>query len=143
MWGARIQLFRYMVTGGSAFVFDIVTLYLFKECFHWRPYLAIVVNQVIIFAYIFCMNKYWSFKATGVTHEQLTRFFILAAANYLFAVLWMWLFTEHWPLHIVDHTKDYLLVHMINVALSVGWNFLLYKHWVYADKTIKGQTTTL
>ncbi len=133
IWDSRDQVLRYMATGGSAFVFDIVTLYLFKEYFQWRPFVAIIVNQVIIFIYIFLLNKHWSFKAGGETHEQLVRFFILAASNYLFAILWMWLFTEHWPVHVFGPSQDYLLVHMVNVALSVGWNFLLYKHWVYRN----------
>lgn len=130
-----MQFLRYATIGGSSFAFDIATLYFFKEFLHWRPFVAIIVNQVIIFIYIFFMNKYWSFKAGGETREQLIRFFVLSASNYAFAIFWMWLFTEYWPVHVFGPRNDYLLVRMVNVTLSVCWNFFLYKYWVYQENT--------
>jgi len=124
-WHAREQFVRYFITGCSGVILDMATLYSFKEFFHLRPVVAVIFNQMIIAGYIFTLNKYWSFKAVGLSHKQLIRFLIVLFFNYLLAILWMW-FWNH-LLHL-----NYLLVRLANIALSVGWNFLLYKIWVFS-----------
>jgi putative flippase GtrA len=52
------------------------------------------------------------------------RFYTLAVVNYLISVAWIQGF--HSWLGI-----NYLVARTANIALAVGWNFLLYKHWVY------------
>ena len=123
-WSLRREFIRYFVIGTSGVVLDIGTLYLLKEYVHLRPVVAVVLNQIFLVNYAFFLNKLWAFKAKGVTHRQMIKFFILAGFNYLFSVGWMWFFNE------VRHF-NYLLVRIIGIILSVGWNFLLYKHWVY------------
>ena len=120
----RAQFIRYFITGCSAFCLDIGLLYVLKEYVHMRPFLAIVVYQIFVLSYIFLLNKYWSFKARGVTRKQLIRFMVVAVANYLIAIAWMWFFNEKMQIY-------YLLSRIANVSLSVVWNFFLYRYWVY------------
>lgn len=126
----RQELLRYFVTGVTAVILDILTLYIFKEYFHLRPVLAVVINQILILNYVFFINKYWSFEEkNGSTHKQAIRFFILQAFNYCFSVFCMWLFNEK-----VGY--NYLLVRLATIILMTVWNFLLYKLWVYQDDKI-------
>lgn len=124
IWEHRAQFFRYFVVGGTAFILDMSSLYFIKEHFGLRPVQAVVINQAFILAYVFSLNKKWSFGAKGATQRQLIRFLTLAGGNYLVSVTWMWLFTEFFPVH-------YLIARVANIILATSWNFLLYKYWVY------------
>ncbi|HLD34312.1 MAG TPA: GtrA family protein, partial [Patescibacteria group bacterium] len=77
--------------------------------------------------YGFLLNKYWAFKSKGIAQQQMIRYYLLALANYLFSITWMWFFHDHLG-------YNYLLIRIANIALAVAWNFLLYKHWVYHEK---------
>lgn len=123
-WPHRYQFLRYFVTGVSAVILDIGTLYILKEFFHLAPVTATMVNQILLVNYVFFVNKKWSFGASGNTHRQIVRFYILSAMNYVISVAWMWLGHDVFEFH-------YLLVRIANIILAVGWNFLLYKFWVY------------
>lgn len=120
----RHQFVRYFIIGFSGVFLDVGTLYLLKEYLHFRPVVAVIINGILLINYVFFLNKYWAFKSTGVTHKQIVRFFLLAGVNYVIAVGWMYIFNEKLGL-------NYLLVRVANIALSVTWNFLLYKYWVY------------
>ncbi len=126
-WSMRHQFVRYFVIGIGAVVLDVGSLYLLKEYLHLRPVVAVIINGVFILNYVFFLNKYWAFKSTGITHKQMIRFFILAGINYGIAIGWMYFFNHKFGL-------NYLLVRLANIALSVAWNFLLYKFWVYKQE---------
>ena len=127
LWLHRDQFVRYFSVGISALFFDMLSLWILKEFFGLLPVVAVVVNQAFILLYVFLMNKKMSFKAGGEAHKQMIKFLTVALGNYIFAVLWMWLFNHKFGF-------NYLLVRMANIALAVSWNFLLYKEWVYRVK---------
>lgn len=128
---------QYFIVGCSAFVLDFLTLIFFREVLGMHPVAAVALNQILAVTYVFLLNKYWSFKSTGQTGRQVIRFFVLMTFNYLFAIFWMWFFTKHVTvnLHVElwGKVRDlwYLLVRMVNIMLSVSWNFFIYKFWVY------------
>ena len=124
LFSIRKQLTHYFITGISAFILDISTLLLFTEIFHWRPYIAVVANQIITTIYVFSLNKYWTFKSRSQTGRQIFRFSVVYLYNYIFAIVWMWVGSEK-----LGH--NYLGVRIANIILSVLWNFLLYKYFVY------------
>jgi len=130
LWAARFQFIKYFITGIIAVVLDIASLYALKEYLHLRPVTAVVINQIFILNYVFFTNKYWSFKAQGTTGKQAIRFLIVAGWNYLFAIFWMWLWTEKSNFEL---PYFYLLARTANIALAVAWNFLLYRYWVYRE----------
>ncbi len=120
----RKEFTKYFIIGISAFLADIGSLYFLKEYLHFSPTLAVVINQPVIVTGVFLLNKHWSFKAVGVTHRQMIKFLILAVFNYLFSVVWIYLLHDRFGVY-------YLYARTLNIALSVAWNFLLYKYWVY------------
>ncbi len=123
-WTHRDQFIRYFTIGVSAYLLDIGTLYLFKEKLHVRETLAVIMNQPIIIIYVFLLNRFWSFKSTGIAYKQLVRFFVVAGSNYLIATAWIWLISEQLGV-------QYILARTANIILAISWNFLLYKYWVY------------
>lgn len=120
----RRQFGQYFITGISGAVLDFGSLYVFKEKFNLHPVTAVVINQILCLTYIFLLNKFWTFKATGQTREQLIRFAQVYVFNYTVAIGWMWVAYSHWH-------WNYLLARFANIAVAVMWNFLLYKYWVY------------
>lgn len=124
LWAARREFAKYFITGCSAFVLDIGSLYLLKERANFSPVAAVVVNQAFLLNYVFFINKRWSFRSKGITHKQMVKFYMLAGGNYAFSVVWIWFFSHFLNVH-------YLIARVGNIVLAVGWNFLLYKHWVY------------
>ncbi len=126
---ARKQLFRYFVVGTSGFGLDFLTLVGFKELLGLSPTLAVVCNQAIVLAYNFTLNKYWSFESKAMPRKQLVRYLTLAAWNYIFSVTAMYLLNELFGMH-------YVLARMLSVMVMVSWNFLLYRHWVYAEAVV-------
>lgn len=124
LWSLRNEFAKYFIIGISAFFADVGSLYLLKEYLHFSPTLAVVINQPILILGVFYLNKHWSFKAGGVTHKQMLKFGILSVFNYLFSVVWIYLLHERFGVY-------YLYARTLNIALAVGWNFLLYKYWVY------------
>jgi len=127
LWSMRHQFARYFIIGLGGVVLDIGSLYLLKEYLHLRPVIAVIVNGIFLLNYVFFLNKYWTFKSQGVTHKQVIQFFILSGINYGISIGWMYIFN-----HIFGF--NYLLVRLSNIALSVAWNFLLYKYWVYKQE---------
>lgn len=129
LWSIRAQFIRYFITGGTGVVLDLVSIFILKEYLHIRPVIAVVINQIFVLAYIYLLNKYWSFRAGGFIGQQLPRFMLLAAGNYMFAISWMWVLTENFHVY-------YILARVMNIALSACWNFLLYRFFVYAPPRV-------
>ncbi len=138
-WAHRVQFSRYFITGFSAFLLDIGSLFVLREFFHLSKVVAVALNQLFLLNYVFVVNKYWSFKALGVTHHQMVRFYLVAGANVIFSIGWMWFFTELFHVDLLLGTilhqakNGYLFIRTCNIALAVAWNFVLYKYWVYAS----------
>ncbi|HYE60171.1 MAG TPA: GtrA family protein [Candidatus Kapabacteria bacterium] len=126
-WSVRHQFIKYFIVGASGVILDIGTLTLLKEVFGIMPVLAVVLNQILLLAYNFSLNKYWSFRNREIPHRQLIRYLILAGWNYTFSVGTMYIFS-----HAYDF--DYRLVRIGSIMVMTLWNFILYKHWVYTSK---------
>ena len=121
---SRVQFSKYFIIGVSSLLLDIISLFVFKQYLGIKPTIAVIFNQFFILNYVFLLNKYWSFGTRGMGHRQVVRFYILAGFNYLFSIAWMFVLNEQFNM-------NYLLTRIINIALAVSWNFVLYKKWVY------------
>lgn len=128
LWSMRAQFIRYFIIGINGVVLDILTLWLLKKYLNVNPTVAVVINQIFLINYVFLLNKYWAFKARGMGHKQIVKFYLVAGLNYLISVAWMWFFNHQ--LH-----YNYIAVRIVNIALAVSWNFLLYKYFVYANSS--------
>jgi putative flippase GtrA len=119
------QFIKYAIVGGSGVLLDLVTFTFFTEIVLLLPWIAVACNQIIVIGYNFSLNKYWSFRNTTLPHWQFVRYMMLACGNYIFGVGMMYLFNEQLGI-------NPYIVRISTITLSVGWNFLLYKHWVFA-----------
>lgn len=124
---ARKHFFRYCVVGGSAFLLDIWSFSLLHNTVELPATVSVALNQVAIFFYVFFLNKHWSFSNSSAAKSQFAKFLALTVFNYIVSVVIMYL------LHDI-RGYDALTVRVMSIAVVVCWNFLLYKHWVYAKE---------
>lgn len=117
---------RYFVVGITGLIMDVGLLYIASEWFHLPPTHALFGTQIVVIAYVFFMNRQWSFQSAGAKHRQFIKFLIVLGFNYLIGVSAMYLGHDKLGIH-------YEIVRVTTVALSVSWNFLLYNYWVYRD----------
>lgn len=118
------EFLRYFIVGSTSVLLDVGTLYILKQVLGWSAVMAVVINQIIIWIYVFFLNKFWTFSSKGNLTKQMIRYFILAIINYIIAIVWMWTLNG-----ILG--QNYLLVRMSNIVLATIWNFILYKIFVY------------
>jgi len=130
LWNVRVQFVKYCTVGSSAVLLDMGLLILFTDVFHWSAVLSVAVNQIFLIGYTFGLNKYWSFQNKDMPHKQLARYVTLVVANYTLSVGAMYVFHDQIGF-------DYRLVRLGSIAVMVSWNFLLYKHWVYANEEVR------
>lgn len=128
-WTLRHQFIKYFLIGSSGFILDILTLVALKEILGLNPVIAVVINQFFMINYIFFLNKHWTFKARGITKDQMVRFWVLMLWNYTFAILIMWIGS-------VLLEINYIYVRILSIAVVVSWNFILYKYWVFMETKV-------
>ena len=129
LWSLRRQFAKYFITGTSGVILDMITLIILKELVGLSATIAIIINQPLLLIFIFCLNKYWSFRDKAQPHKQIVRFLILAGLNYLFGISVMYIFNH-------KLNFDYRLVRICSIAIMVCWNFFLYKYWVYKQDVV-------
>jgi putative flippase GtrA len=83
-WMNRKQFLKYFITGFSAFILDIGSLFILVDKLGLNKVLSTVISQVFLLNYVFFINKWWSFKSSGTMHRKIVRFYILAASNAAF-----------------------------------------------------------
>ena len=124
---ARHSFMKYFMVGVVGFVMDLGTLTFFREQLGIAPYVAVMLNQIIVILFNFTANKIWSFKNKALPHKQFVRYMMLFAFNYTLAIFFMYLFNERVGI-------DYRLVRIGTIVLSMSWNFVLYRHWIFRER---------
>jgi len=125
LWGERIRISKYLISGFSAFGIDWGTYALCTRALHFNEYAANVLSVLMGATFAFLANKYWSFNRRENTGRQSRRFIALAIFNYIFQQ-----FGFVFALSIL-HIND-LIAKVLLIGIMVSWNFLIYKYWVYA-----------
>lgn len=118
------EFLRYFIIGVSSVLLDMGTLYCFKEFFGLAAIWSLVLNQLLVYCFVFFLNKFWTFSARGAVIKQIIRYCLLALLNYIIAIIWMYFFHNLLG-------ENYLLVRLANIILATIWNFLLYRFFVY------------
>ena len=119
------QLFWYLVVGGLTVVVDIGLLALLHESFGVPLGVATTVAFCTAVVVNFLLNRtaMSSWGSRGLTQHAL-RYGSLVVANYVITLA---------VVTTAGHVGDrYLVAKVAVVAASTLWNFLLYRHWVFA-----------
>lgn len=116
-------LFKYIFTGGMAFVLDFGLLYLFVSIFRLPagPSAAAAVIIATLFSYL--TQKYFTFKQRKQVASSALKYLILLVGNTLVTALVVQIFQSFLGLYLVGK--------IIVTAMITLWNYPLMKRWVY------------
>ena len=124
--GSRPLLFRYLLVGGLSIVIDVGLLYALHSIAGVQLSIATTVAFLVSLVFNFICNR---ISMAGSETEQLTRhafrYGLLVAANLAITVAVV-TGAEHIG-------APYVLGKLAVAAASTCWNFVLYRHWVFAQ----------
>ena len=126
----RIQLFRYLVSGGPAFLVDAGLLALLTECFgreHLLLWTAIAFAAGLVITYLFSIL--WVFDRRNMKSRaaEITVFALIGVSGLGLTELLMWLFADKAGMH-------YLVAKVATTVLVFFWNFAAKKLLLFRNK---------
>lgn len=127
----RHHFVRYLIVGGSTFVLDFGILYILHGKAGFGIAGATSVAYWVSIIYNFILNRYWTFdiKEKENLQKHITTYFILLVINYLFAVTFVSLASDH---------INYIYAKAIAVLVQMIWTYPVYKYLIFTkpiDKT--------
>ena len=117
-----IQLFKFGIVGGVAFVIDFIFLFLFKELLNFPIILANTLAFTISTIYNYIASVTWVFnvKKENDKKKQFITFIIFSAFGLLLNDLVMWILAEFVSIY-------YLLAKIVATAIVMVFNFITRK----------------
>ena len=124
----RIQLLRYFVSGGVAFLVDAGLLTLLTECFGQERLLVWTAIAFLVglgVTYLFSIA--WDNRSVKNKGVEAGIFVLIGVVGFFLTELFMWLFATKLDLH-------YLLSKVITTVLVFIWNFVAKKTILFKSK---------
>lgn len=118
------QLFRYLLSGGSAAFLELSSYTLMLWGGVWYM-LAASVSAGIGLLSAFVFHKHFAFRKKENTGSQLLRYIVLQGCNAVAQVTMVYVFVEFFGV-------DAFAAKILGIGVVVSWNFFLYKFFVYA-----------
>lgn len=125
--GARhAQLLRFLISGGTAFLANIVLIYLCTELLAIWYLISSIIAFVGAFVVSFSMQKFWTFKNREADRmkKQLGMSLLLALANLGINTLLMYALVEHAHMH-------YLSAVVLATLLIAVETYFVYKYIIF------------
>lgn len=95
---------------------------------------SIAIGGVIGAVFNFTVNRHWTFEGSKASHSpvgaQLARFVVVVAGSILLKSSGTWLFTTFLN---IDYKISRII---IDIAVSLGFNYVLQTYWVFKKKPI-------
>lgn len=126
---------KFLVVGGTGFIFNAIILRILVEGFSWRPYIANLVGAVVAIFSNYNLNNIWTFKHHKVTNPikyilKLLQFYLTSA----FGVIFIQTGTIFIGVHFITSQKDYFLYFLIGTGFLLVWNFFVYSKFIWKKK---------
>jgi putative flippase GtrA len=115
---------KYGIVGGSCFLLDIGSLYIFVEFVGINYLLAATLALGIATCMNYYLNRIWTFGSRTPVIWSFSKYVALLGFNYVLMIATLFIFVEFFGI-------NYLVVKSLFMSLIVLWNFLAYKFYVY------------
>ena len=122
-----IQLIRYCLSGGIAFIADFGLTVLLKEKGDVPPTLAATAGYIIGLIITYLLSIFWIFDQHRFSN-RMWEFLIFAGIGLIgiaITFLCMQLLSAHWQIH-------YIIAKLTAVVLTTLWNFLAKKYILFS-----------
>ena len=118
----KSRLLRYLVVGGTAYLIEMVSLYVLHNNFGFSSLAAVAISFWIGFIVAFFLQKFVAFqnhdKRPHVIASQLVGYAALVAWNYGFTLLAVKYFASH---------GSVFLIRTVVILIVTLWNYSIYK----------------
>jgi len=122
----HIQLFRYTIVGGIAFIVDFSSLFILTEFFHIYYLVSAAIAFLLGVITNYLLSIMWVFSRRSI-RSQWVEFFIFGIIGLIglgFNELFIWYFTEKVHFH-------YLSSKIISTVVVYCWNFFARKFTLF------------
>jgi putative flippase GtrA len=121
------MLTKYLISGGSAAVVDLVALYLFTDILHIWYVFSTALAFLIAFGVSFLMQKFWTFRDhnTDSVHKQAFFYLAVSVLNLFVNTGLVYAFVEYTGIH-------YLPAQIVTSAFIACESFFVYKFIIFA-----------
>jgi putative flippase GtrA len=122
-----IQLFRYTLVGGLAFLLDFGSLFVFTEYFHFYYLVSAAIAFTLGLITNYILSVTWVFEKRSVQSrwKEFAIFTLIGIIGLLSNELMLWFFTEIVRLH-------YLMSKIISAGIVYFWNFFARKFSLFS-----------
>jgi putative flippase GtrA len=117
-----IQIFKFGIVGGIAFVIDYVSLIVCKEVFHLNTLLAAAIAFTISVIYNYIDSVKWVFDVNKEKNEKanFVIFIVLSIVGLIITEIIMWFGTDVMKI-------SYLIIKIVATAIVMVFNFITRK----------------
>ncbi len=117
-----IQIFKFGIVGGTAFIIDFLFLYLFKEIFHLSVIIANTLSFVISLIYNYIASVKWVFEVNKNKDKRknMITFIVFSIIGLLLNDMIMWISTNKLSIY-------YLIAKIIATIIVMIFNFITRK----------------
>ncbi|MFJ4207190.1 GtrA family protein [Paenarthrobacter sp. NPDC089675] len=120
------SLFRFLLIGGLSFLVDLGLLALCYQVFGWPLWLATGAGFWGSFFFNYFLQRHFAFGGGGTAIGGVLRYSGLLAFNTLAVMGIVELFQFL--------GAGYVAGKVVATAVTMGWNYFIYKHWVFPQK---------
>ena len=122
----RHMIGRYLVSGGTATLLDIVLLYILTRFAHLWYLASAVLAFIVAFGVSFTLQKFWTFRdhATDGVHRQAGKYLAVSVFNLGLNTLLVYAFTDQ--LHLW-----YIFSQILAAGLIALVSFFVYKRFIF------------
>ncbi len=119
-------LIRYVISGGTAALVDIVILYIATEYFGVWYLASAVFAFTLAFIVSFLLQKFWAFRdtRTQAMHGQLFSYLGVLVVNMILNTWFIYYLVEHGNQH-------YVIAQIISGAVIALWSFFIYRFVIF------------
>lgn len=120
-----VQIFKFGIVGGTAFIIDFVFLFLFKELINLPILIANTLSFTISTIYNYIASIYWVFDVNkeNSKNKQFITFIVFSIIGLLLNDLIMWILTSLMTIY-------YLLSKIIATIIVMIFNFITRKKFL-------------
>lgn len=125
----HIGVFKYLVSGGTAFIVEYITFILIFYVFQATNIAyANAASYVLGFVVSFSLNRSWVFSVHSYKHslkKQILLYLSIGLLNLLFSTLAVSILSKEIPGY---------LAKIVSVILIAAWNYVIYKKVLFREK---------
>lgn len=121
-----VQIFRYLLSGGTAFVLDAGAMILLKEVWHIDYRVAAIMGVSIGLVYTYFLNAFWVFDERKLTNRwwEFWAFVLIGLVGIGLTWVCMQFFTDILGIH-------YVMSKLMTTAVISVWSFVVKKKFLF------------